>query len=237
MIVAIFFRYAIYALAVAALAWNVLHYLNRIHPSWLAGTQGKIGLPNWISICRIIGSLIAVDIYLTQSFGSTSNLLACLIFAIALLTDAIDGKIARSTGQISKAGKYLDPLCDKVIIYSAIVSFIFSDSNYLFGQNQNINLTIATCLGLIVSRDILFFIWFAFEGRKIKQGLGAGLMDKARTIVLSIWLISETLYACIPHYHQAISFIIIISFILAGILSPVTMACDFKRWQNSRSPK
>jgi len=48
---------------------------------------------------------------------------ATFVFFIASLTDWYDGYIARRYGYISKWGKFLDPLADKVLISSALISF------------------------------------------------------------------------------------------------------------------
>jgi len=47
--------------------------------------------------------------------------LAALIFAILAATDAVDGHIARSRGQITTFGKFIDPLADKLLVTAALV--------------------------------------------------------------------------------------------------------------------
>lgn len=48
---------------------------------------------------------------------------ALAVFAIASLTDLIDGKIARKYHQVSDLGKFLDPLADKVLVIAAMAVF------------------------------------------------------------------------------------------------------------------
>lgn len=45
------------------------------------------------------------------------------VFAIASLTDLIDGKIARQYNQVTDLGKFLDPLADKVLVIAAMAMF------------------------------------------------------------------------------------------------------------------
>lgn len=50
--------------------------------------------------------------------------LAALIFAILAATDAVDGHIARSRGQITTFGKFIDPLADKLLVTAALVALV-----------------------------------------------------------------------------------------------------------------
>ena len=79
-----------------------------------------MNLPNLLSLLRII----LTPLFIIFLF-SDDRLLALIIFAVAAITDAYDGHLARKYNQITSQGKFLDPLADKILVLSAFFSFAF----------------------------------------------------------------------------------------------------------------
>lgn len=77
-----------------------------------------INIPTVITFSRIL--LIPFFIFI----ASKSPLLGASIFAIASVTDAIDGYIARKSRQITKLGILLDPIADKLLVTSGIIVLV-----------------------------------------------------------------------------------------------------------------
>jgi len=93
-----------------------------------------MNLPNALSVLRIffVPLLLAVmlrrDIELdTGVFVLTKEWLALVIFLSAACTDLLDGYIARRRRQITKLGKLLDPVADKLLISAAFISLVELD--------------------------------------------------------------------------------------------------------------
>ena len=66
--------------------------------------------------------------------NQTCKLIALVLFIVACLTDAIDGKIARKFNLVTNFGKFFDPLADKILVTAAMVCFVelnLMDSTYL----------------------------------------------------------------------------------------------------------
>lgn len=81
-----------------------------------------VNLPNFLTSLRIL--LIPVFILFFTMPHPTRPLLSALIFLAASLTDFFDGYIARRRAQITKLGKLLDPVADKLLISSALILLV-----------------------------------------------------------------------------------------------------------------
>ena len=81
-----------------------------------------MNLPNKLTVLR----LILVPFFVAALFVPIPHhmLIALLIFAAASFTDHLDGRIARKYNLITDFGKFLDPVADKVLVISALVSFV-----------------------------------------------------------------------------------------------------------------
>lgn len=87
-------------------------------------------VPNSLTLLRIllipvfIGILYAPDAWLSMH---EKNLVATLIFALAAITDWLDGYFARILNQSSAFGAFLDPVADKLMVAAALVMLIELD--------------------------------------------------------------------------------------------------------------
>lgn len=76
--------------------------------------------PNQITLIRILLLPFIAFFYLAD-FIPWGKFIAVVLFAIAALTDFIDGKLARKTGQVTDLGKFLDTIADKLLITVALI--------------------------------------------------------------------------------------------------------------------
>ena len=60
-----------------------------------------------------------------QLFGISKEILGALIFAVASLTDWLDGYLARRRKQVTGLGQWMDPLADKLLVTAAFVSLLY----------------------------------------------------------------------------------------------------------------
>lgn len=83
----------------------------------------KLNLPNLLTISRVVITPLFLVTILTETLPHRF-LIACIIFSIASITDAIDGHLARKNNQITNFGKFLDPIADKILTTAALLAFM-----------------------------------------------------------------------------------------------------------------
>lgn len=99
-----------------------------------------LNLANMLTMLRIM--LVPVYLWLFAIKTWNAVVLALIVFIIAAVTDLYDGKLARRRKEITKFGKFLDPLADKFLVIGALVQFwVMSLVNFWL-------------VGIIVFRDV-----------------------------------------------------------------------------------
>jgi CDP-diacylglycerol--glycerol-3-phosphate 3-phosphatidyltransferase/cardiolipin synthase len=83
-------------------------------------------LPNSLTVLRILFIPFFVSLYYLDSGLSEHqvNVLATAIFALAALTDWMDGYFARKFNQTSAFGAFLDPVADKLMVAAALIMLV-----------------------------------------------------------------------------------------------------------------
>jgi CDP-diacylglycerol--glycerol-3-phosphate 3-phosphatidyltransferase len=81
-----------------------------------------INIPNLLSLSRILS--VPVFILLMLEPNPVRALAAGVVFSLASATDWLDGYLARKWGQVTKVGKLLDPIADKILIMAALVTLV-----------------------------------------------------------------------------------------------------------------
>jgi CDP-diacylglycerol--glycerol-3-phosphate 3-phosphatidyltransferase len=81
-----------------------------------------LNLPNLITIGRVL--MIPAVLLLLYFESPLNSFFAAVVFGLASATDALDGYLARKTGQTSTFGKFLDPLADKLIVMASLVMML-----------------------------------------------------------------------------------------------------------------
>jgi phosphatidylglycerophosphate synthase len=139
-------------------------------------------LPNTLTWLRIFAiPLVILLFYLPNHWADPA---AGLLFAVAGITDSLDGYFARKMGQTSRLGAFLDPVADKLIVAVALVLLVSKDNadmiipglEALDGatatlRKESIRAILVLCAIVIIGREIAISAlreWMAEIGKRGK---------------------------------------------------------------------
>lgn len=129
-------------------------------------------LPNVISLLRLLAVMPIVYLLLEKEFGW-----ALLLFAVAGLSDGLDGYLAKHYGWQSHLGGILDPLADKVLL---VASFL------VLGASSLIPVWLVAA---VVFRDLLIVGGAVFYNYRIEEVEAAPILVSKLNTVLQILLV------------------------------------------------
>jgi CDP-diacylglycerol--glycerol-3-phosphate 3-phosphatidyltransferase len=81
-----------------------------------------LNLPNVLTVLRILLVPVLVAALLVET--PNGDTIAAIVFALAAITDGLDGYIARSRRTITTFGKVMDPIADKLLIAAALIALV-----------------------------------------------------------------------------------------------------------------
>ncbi len=159
-----------------------------------AESRSRWNVANTLTWLRIlmIPAILLLFYLLPYPWGDPA---ACAAFALAGITDTLDGYYARKLGQTSRLGAFLDPVADKLIVAAALVLIVSRDPRWF----------VAITAIVIIGREIAVSAlreWMAEIGARGR--IKVSVMGKYKTIMqivgLSFLLFRETLLG-IPVYN------------------------------------
>ena len=139
-----------------------------------------MNLPNILTLTRVLMIPLFVIFIINKHFGW-----ALITFVIAGITDAVDGLIARITHQRTELGAYLDPIADKLLLFSAFITLAI------------IEVIPSWLVVIVITRDVIilvgFFVMFLTD---YHPKINPSLLSKMTTVfqILTIVLVLFTGY-------------------------------------------
>jgi cardiolipin synthase len=133
-------------------------------------TDRIVTIPNLLSFARLLG----VPVFLWLILGPHADGWAIVLLTISGITDWLDGKIARATGQISRLGQLLDPLADRLYIAATLLGLAIR------------GIIPWWLVGILLLRDAILAGVLAILKRHGVTGLPVHFLGKAATFCL-LW--------------------------------------------------
>ena len=168
-------------------------------------------IPNLISLIRI--SLV---IPIVLNLLSGKYIFALILFAIASLSDAIDGFLARFFKWQTDLGKILDPVADKLLMIGSITALWL---------NQVVPLSVFI---IFVLRDLLILLGAAFEMSITEKTPSPNLIGKITTTFQIIYILVLIIFEI---FNVKIN--VQIFHILIGFISLLSLISYFRWWLNN----
>lgn len=147
-----------------------------------------MNIPNILTIVRVVLIPVFVLVYLLPF--QWSYIASSIIFAIACITDWLDGYLARYWNQTTPFGAFLDPVADKLIVAAALVLLVGSHARVM-GTMVNLFLTLSAIV--IIGREIVISAlreWMAELGARghVAVSMLGKLKTSAQMLALVILL-------------------------------------------------
>lgn len=83
-----------------------------------------IPIPTWVLNSSLLSFMRPQMVSVNDFILNYGNYIAALVFIIAASTDGLDGYIARKRQQITRFGKFLDPIADKLLVTAALIALV-----------------------------------------------------------------------------------------------------------------
>ncbi len=132
--------------------------------------------PNQVTYLRFILTPVVGWLFYREIYGW-----GLVLFLLTMLTDAIDGSMARTRNQITDLGKVMDPLADKLAVGTVAVLLVVRFLNWQIA-------------GLIILVDVLIMLVGGYNKYILKKGIQAEIFGKMKLITQVIGVAVLLLY-------------------------------------------
>ena len=145
----------------------------------------QLNLPNLMSLFR----LIMVPFFPIAFFSGDEKapLYAALIYVAAVITDVLDGYIARKYNLITKTGKVLDPLADKLMSFTVVVCLTAA------------NIIQYWVVIILFLKEVLMGAGTFLLYRKVKDIIPSNFLGKGATALFFLVCVALILFRSIPN--------------------------------------
>src|SRR5688572_22215341 len=106
----------------------------------LGAREANVTLPNLLTFSRLL--LIPIFIMLFSLPTPARSLAAATVFGFASATDLLDGYLARRRSEVTRFGRLLDPIADKLLVISGLILLV---------EFQRVSAVVAI---LIIAREV-----------------------------------------------------------------------------------
>lgn len=170
-----------------------------------------MNLPTKITLSRIFALPVIVVLFYLQF--PLHYVVCTVLFALAAMTDIVDGKLARKRNEVTSLGKLLDPISDKILACTVMV-MIAANGDAMMYFNPPVGVIFTA---IIVAREILIGAMRTLAAHK-GVILAADVLGKVKTVFLNVSLP----VMMVAEVHVSIKIIGNVLFLIAFLLTVVS---------------
>jgi CDP-diacylglycerol---glycerol-3-phosphate 3-phosphatidyltransferase len=161
-----------------------------------------VNLPNVLTVLRIM----LVPVLVVALLGNTpaGDVLAAVVFALASLTDFVDGYLARSRDSVTTFGKLMDPLADKLLIIAALISLV------------SLNRLPAWVAMVIITRELAVTV-LRLGATQVGVVMEASMFGKVKTCLQIAMILALIAVQGEPLWVSALLYLTVIVTVLSGL--------------------
>jgi CDP-diacylglycerol--glycerol-3-phosphate 3-phosphatidyltransferase len=161
-----------------------------------------LNLPNALTLLRILAVPVVVVALLDET--PNGDALAAAVFALAALTDGLDGYFARSREAVTTFGKLMDPLADKLLITGALISLV------------SLNRLDAWVAMVIIAREVAVTILRTIAAER-GIVIAASWLGKAKTVLQIAAVIALIATNPAPTWVDVLVYLALAATIISGV--------------------
>lgn len=163
-----------------------------------------MNLPNLLSLFRLI--LVPVFPLVFFSTIPGARYWAALVYAVAFVTDLLDGYLARRFDQVTRLGRVLDPLADKLMTGAVVISIAAA------------GIIPWWCVAVLVVKEVSMGLGAAFMYRRTDDVIPANYLGKASTGFFFIVCALLVLFPAIPAQVATVLITLALGLTVAALL-------------------
>ncbi len=170
--------------------------------------------PNRLTVLRMLAVPLVVYFIAKRTFQD--DVIACVIFSLAAITDWFDGYLARAYKAVTIFGKLMDPLADKFLVVATLIML------QQIGRIHPYLVIVLICreMGITSLRALA-----SAEGVIIPAGTGGKWKAAIQMIGIPFLIINDTLFGFLPCFW--IGTVLVYFSVLLSLTSASTYAIDF----------
>lgn len=167
----------------------------------------KLNIPNILTSIRFC--LVGVFIYVFKNPAIDNNLKwGIIVFIIAGITDVLDGYIARKYDMVTKWGKLMDPLADKVMLIVVLISL------------YTVDIVPLTVIIVVLAKELLMVLGALFLYKNRQTVVQANFFGKAASAAFYVAIIALVFKIPYAYYMLAAAvFLTLFALIQYGVLN------------------